>query len=113
MTNKEMAQSLAGLATVYGAIADNAGLPQSTDHGLCGLYCQTKDQVIAAIRAIGGRFNKRNNDDYFMYYDSVRLPGVYVYIDRSKVCRRLNPIYECEPLLSPEEEAEILTEAGA
>ena len=138
MKNSEIAKTLLELANVYGTMPDTGSVsltnkkisestgevikeivgPVDIDSSLpipsLKIYATTKDQVIALIRAIGGKFVKRigwSGDT--MYYDSQRLPGVSVWIYRNLVCRRVTPEYECEPLFSPEEEAEILTEAKA
>lgn len=106
MTHKEIAASLLELANVYETTPDDAGI--SDMGGKVSLYATTKTQVIATIKVIGGKFIKRGDDDYFMYYDSVRIPGVYIYVERSVVCRKIPARYECDPLLSPEDEAEIM-----
>ena len=63
------------------------------------------------ITAIGGRFERRNSD-YYTKLISKTLPEFALCIARDKVCRKI-VTYDCEPLLSPEDEAEIIEVAGA
>lgn len=107
MTNKEAAQSLRALATVYESLEEETPLPSLT----CFAY--TKDQVVRLIKAIGGRFEKdmgdENDEHASIKYKSLKIPGFTIWIYRSKVCKlvRREIEWDCEPLLSPEDEAEI------
>lgn len=116
MTSKEISTSLAEMAKVYDT-GEDLPIPQ------LNVFCSAKDEVVALIRAIGGRFDKdmgreddREDDPYaYMKYSSQRIPGLTIWIDRSKVCKLIRrPVeWECEPLLSPEDEAEIEAQARA
>ena len=106
MTSREISANLAELAKVYDR--DEYLFAPSLN-----CFCSTKDEVVALIKAIGGRFDKdmgREDDPYAsIKYKSQRIPGLTIWIDRSKVCRLIRrPVeWDCEPLLSPEDEAEI------
>lgn len=106
MTSREIAANLRKLADAYDV--DGYLLPPSLN-----AFCRAKDEVVALIKAIGGKFDKdmgREDDEYaFIKYKSLTIPGFTIWIDRSRVCKLIRqPIeWDCEPLLSPEDEAEI------
>ena len=108
MTNKQIAASLLELANVYGTAPDDTDVCRP----LLTLFAQTKEQVIATIKAIGGKFTKHEGvtTDY-MEYRSVKIPNVRISICRDRVCRKI-VTYDCEPLFSHDDEAEIM-EASA
>lgn len=106
MTSREIAANLRKLADAYDV--DAYLMPPSLN-----VFCSAKDEVVGLIKAIGGKFDKdmgRDDDQYAsIKYMSVTIPGLTIWIDRSKVCKLVHrPIeWDCEPLLSPEDEAEI------
>lgn len=106
MNSREIAASLRKLADAYDV--DAYLMPPSLN-----VFCSTKEQVVGLIKAIGGKFDKdmgRDDDQYAsIKYMSLTIPGFTIWIDRSKVCKLVrHPIeWDCEPLLSPEDEAEI------
>ncbi len=106
MTSKEVAATLRKLADAYDV--DAPLLAPSLN-----VFCSSKNEVIALIKAIGGKFDKdmgRDDDQYAsIKYKSLTVPGFTIWIDRSKVCRLVRrPIeWDCDPLLSPDDEAEI------
>jgi len=93
MTNVELSASMQELARIY-ALQENAGLI----HPSLSIVTSTKEELLAVVRAIGGKFTK-SPGDYFMSFRSERLPGVSVLIPRDKVCRKI-VTWDCEPLLS-------------
>jgi hypothetical protein len=69
-----------------------------------GWFWSEKQPFIALVRAtMPGR--KETSNDYISFIPAGA--NLQFTINRSVVCRRLNPEYECEPLLSPEEDAEM------
>lgn len=73
-------------------------------------FCTSKEEVVKAIKAIGGKWLKREssyaNSEYATIdLDSQEFP-ITVSIHRDKVCRR-TITWDCEPLLAPEDEAEV------
>lgn len=66
-----------------------------------------REQIIAAVRALGtGKKNFTDDDISF----EVVLPCAKIIVNapRLKVCRLIRPAeYECDPLLSPDEEKEL------
>lgn len=69
-----------------------------------------KDIFIALVRATkpGRKDTSNSNIDFTPTGANLRFT-----INRDLFCRRLNPEYECEPLLSPDEDAEMESDAGA
>ena len=107
MTNLQFAQKLRLLADRYEA-ADEMAIPSMF------IGCNSKNEARAIIDGIGGAWKKRSygmGEFDSIYFDSVDT-GLTIYMPRNILCRRLNPEYECTPLLKPEEEAE-LENAGA
>jgi len=100
MTNKEFAASLRKLAEVYETHPDFKQI-------ILSMHQYDKEGAADVVRTIGGKWTKE--DAYSDYIDirSNAIPGFYVSLPRNKMCRRLNPEWECTPLLSPEEEAEV------
>jgi hypothetical protein len=72
------------------------------------LFHSHKDLFLAAVRAIGNGKKSGNGTDFEFIYS-----GLHLVADRSAVCRIVTPavpaVYDCLPLLSPEEEAQIET----
>lgn len=102
MTNIEFAVTLEKLAAKY---RENETLPQV---GLSA-WMFTKGDLATALKGFGGKWIKDTSDDISDTLDfrSVHLPGLKLWINRNKVCRRL-VTYECDPIMSPAEEAEML-----
>jgi hypothetical protein len=72
------------------------------------VWCSTKQELLAVIRAIGGKFTKTIGTGEYAYITLVpdRAPELRINISRDRVCRKIVK-WECEPLLLPEEEREI------
>ncbi len=104
MNNSELAASLRALAEVYGAIEQE--LPQPS----MWIFASSKAEALGLVKAIGGTFRKDMGDETKEYSDitlhSVRIAGVRISLPRNKVCRKTVK-WDCEPLLSKEEEAEV------
>ena len=104
MTKQELAHTLRELAQIYEK-PENENLVQPGLH----IFVDTKDQLLALVRAIGGKFTKDMGSEWESYpnvtLESLRL-GVKICIPKDKVCRKVVR-YDCEPLLSPQEEAEV------
>jgi hypothetical protein len=73
-----------------------------------------KDDFIAAVKAIGSGTKGEGLMDNYLKYKSTTTPKGTEFafeINRSKVCKLVRPAqpaeYDCEPLLSHAEEAEI------
>lgn len=105
MTNLELAQRMRELAVIYEDSA-NQFLPRVS----LMIHADTKEDALNLVHALGGKFTKRGwstkDDSYFVYLDSQKLPGVSIMLNRSSVCHRV-VTWDCEPLLSQEEEAEV------
>ncbi len=101
-----IAVGLSELATVYGK-PENADLP--TPIVIVMVY--DKAALVRMIRAIGGKFTKRANE-YSLVLESERAPGVQIDIPRDKVCKKI-VWWDCEPMLSPNDEAEVDAELFA
>lgn len=69
-----------------------------------GWFFSEKEIFLNLVRALKPG-KKVITDNYVDFYPA----GAHIQltIDRNLVCRRLNPVYECEPLLSQEEDAEM------
>ena len=106
--NKAHAATLRQLADIYEAT--------EADIRTTGLsiHAWTKDELVGLIKTFGGKWKKETGttSDYFMKLQSVTIPGLELLISRDSVCRKIVS-YECEPLLKPEEEAELLEVANA
>lgn len=115
MNSHEYAGKLRELAAQLEA-APSFKLPNySTDHyrnsGLENLrYYEEKEPFLAAVRAIGK--GRKVVDD--RYYNFVVADGLlHLSVNREAVCRIVKPAqpaeYDCEPLLSQAEEAQLTT----
>ena len=76
-------------------------------------YYATKDQFLAVAKILPRPLTKSdgyNHDEFRLNYESDAL-DFHASIDRAKMCRLIAPAqpakYECEPLLSAEEEASL------
>lgn len=71
-----------------------------------GNYWTDKDKFLAAVKALGAGVKEWGKDDLTF---KVKSPAeIVLSIQRSAVCRKIQEEkWECEPLLSPEEEAQI------
>jgi len=111
MTNTETAKMLMDLANVYGTTPDEIPLsaPLTTAH------VNTKQAVIDLIKAVGGKFKKEPlyEGADTMLFRSARIPGFDIWVPRDKICRKIPARYECEPLFSAAEDAEIMEVAEA
>jgi hypothetical protein len=101
--NKEHAEKLRKLADIYES--SEKTIPSSGLH----IFVDTKEELINAIKAIGGMFTKETGETW-VTLRSERIHGLNLNIWRDSVCRKI-VTYQCEPLLSPEDEAEVMIEA--
>ena len=113
ITNAQFAQQLRELADRWELLPEETRRPV----GLT-LYCW-HDKTLAAlvVKTIGGHWDKTvkdtNTSFSAMVYTS-RETGLEVQLYRDGICKIVRPAqpaeYECEPLLSPEEEDELMAE---
>ena len=104
--NDQFAQNARRLADIYER-EENADVMRPA----LNIFADTKAEVLKVIRAVGGRWTKHvpgGDLDYHIRLESAAIPGLTVFIPRDKVCRKTVK-YDCEPLLSPEDEAEVET----
>jgi hypothetical protein len=100
VTNLELSATLEALAKKY---RENADLEQVR----LTAWMYEKQDLAALLKGLGGRWAKEiSSEDTFRFSTSI-YPGLVIYIPRDKVCRRI-VTYECDPIMSPEEEAEVL-----
>jgi hypothetical protein len=104
-TNVEFAEKLEELAIKY---RENEALPQPMlFHSIA-----SKEAAATIIRGLGGKWTKKTSPDT-SEYSSITLTsekfGTIISMPRDLVCKR-TVVYDCTPLLSPEEEAELLVE---
>lgn len=106
MTNLEFADTLERLAVKY---RENESIRQVMLYA----HVYEKDAVLSIVKGLGGKWTKTISNDSSEYatvrFDSVEFAPMIVSIPRDKVCRRTIQ-WDCEPLLKPEDEAEILAE---
>lgn len=115
MTSREYANRLRVIADVLEASPEftlpNYSDSHYKDHGIDNLrFYDEKEPFLAAVRAIG---NGRKVVDE-RYYNFVVADGLlHISVNREAVCRIVKPAqvaeYECEPLLSQAEEAQLTT----
>lgn len=102
--NQILGASLAALAARLQQIP-SPDLPFSM-----GMWVYSKEEILAAVRAIGGKWKKEGwtaeGDNYSVRLESVDFPPLQIYCPRDKVCRK-TVTWECEPLFSKAEEAEV------
>lgn len=108
MTNQEFAAKLEAIASIY---KTHEGIRQPSG---IRTYADTKDSLRETIKIIGGRWTKdeRGYGENYQVLIFTHTSGLEVQIDRDKVCRKIVR-YECDPVMSPEEEAELLEDANA
>lgn len=72
-------------------------------------YVWSKEEAQKIIRDIGGKWTKQaSGSEMNAWIELTSLDtGLVIHIPRDKVCKR-TVTYQCEPLLSPEEEAELI-----
>jgi hypothetical protein len=102
LTNKEFAAQLRRLADKWET------LPEMIPRPFMRLYCYTKDEARTILRAFGGHFSKSTDGEEYMIF--THETGLSIQLPRSSVCKRI-VTWDCQPLLSPEEEAEFIEEA--
>ena len=109
MTNQEFASKLRTLADKW------EQLPEQKNTPLLFVENSRKEDAVAIVKGIGGHWTKTiTNPDhpYARVVYASRETGLEVSLYRDSLCRIIRPAqpaqYECEPLLSPDEEAEIL-----
>jgi hypothetical protein len=71
------------------------------------LYYYHKEKFIVAAKALGSATKIFSDGDYAMLRLTAKDAPVTLGIQRDKVCKK-TVTYDCEPLFSPEEVAEIL-----
>lgn len=105
MTNTELASRLRLLAEVYDG-KDDIELA----HPWLSAYVSSKDEAVALVKAIGGKFDKDMGGGDVTYstvtLTSHRIAGFTIKLPRDRVCRK-TVTWDCEPLLSKDEEAEV------
>lgn len=103
--NKANAVVLHKLAEVFSASTVPLVAPYNA------IFVSDKDELVALIRAIGGKFIKHAGTGEYanITFTSKHIEGLRIIISRDKVCRKIIT-YECEPVLSPIEEAELTEE---
>ncbi len=71
-------------------------------------YWSKKDDFLGAVKALGAGKKEWKTDD--LYFVPEGCPEITTVVQRSAICRLVRPAeYDCEPLLSQEEEASIGT----
>jgi hypothetical protein len=89
-------------------------LPHYEDGGDRINYFSDKDGFIAAVRAVGGGTKSVSSDDYkITVATGEQAAQLDLVANRDSVCRKVqDEVWECEPLLSKEEESS-MTEVPA
>ena len=109
MTNAEFADVLERMAAHY-RVDDR--LPEVS----LSLFLSDKDTLRSTLKSLGGKWVKAGMNDNSEYADlrftSPTFGPLTIYIPRSKVCRKI-VTFECDPIMSPEDEAELFAEVGA
>jgi hypothetical protein len=107
MTNIELAGNLEALAAKLRTVPDG-DIPELH----FGAYVWEKASLVAVLQAIGGKWKKqiRGGLDNIRV-ESVDFAPLAITIPRDKVCKK-TVTWDCEPLLSPAEEAEVFAVAG-
>ena len=107
MDNNQFASVLEALAKKY---RENEKLPQLT----LLAWRNSKTELVNALRGFGGKWSKfipKGEDGYSIVLSSVDFAPLQLYIPRDRVCHKIVR-FECDPLLSPEDEAEVLVAAS-
>ena len=109
MTNVEFANHLRKVANVYEFLADDGDIPQFP----ATVHIYSKDELIKAIKSIGGKWEKivKSPEAEYMEFHS-KLCGLTITAPRHLICKR-KVTWDCQPLLSSEEEAAIIEEVNA
>jgi hypothetical protein len=78
------------------------------------IYATGKEEVKKTITLIGGKWSKSisGSEDYQSVNFTHVQTGLVCNVSRDRVCRKIVS-YDCDPIMSPEEEAELLTEPAA
>ena len=108
MTNMELAEQLEKIAAKY---REDDTLPQVG----VSEYFWDKTNLVSAIRGFGGKWIKHdggNDECASIRLESVDYAPMVLSVSKSRVCRRFVS-YECEPLLSPSDEADVEVAMGA
>jgi len=72
-----------------------------------GWYYDEKEKFLAAVKALGPGKKKYTSSD--VEYHVKQGADIQISVNRSTVCRKVQEeMWECEPLLSPEEEAQLV-----
>jgi hypothetical protein len=111
-TSRDLSNNLRRLADW---LDDRAEFPVENSTASCPFISYyEKDDFLAAVRAIGtGEKGVGVMDNYLRFKSTTTPEGTHfaVEINREKVCTLVTPaqpaVYDCEPLLSHAEEAEI------
>lgn len=71
------------------------------------LFFSDKEPFLNLVRAL--KPGRKKIDEWYVKFQPAGSEFLELSVNRDLVCRRLNPEYECEPLLSPQEDAEMET----
>lgn len=83
-------------------------IPQYADPRISVSYYGDKEKFLAAVKALGS--GKKVTSDYHVTFEHGML---HPFINRDAVCRKVQEEkWECEPLLTPEEDAELSASAS-
>lgn len=115
MTSHDLARVLRGMADL---LDSKPVFPMPSYYGNSNLsrfgklrYFGEKDAFIAAAKALGTFTKKYTADELIISCPANGGGEITLEIERNAVCRIVKPAqpaeYECDPLLSPEEDAEI------
>ncbi len=104
MTNAEFAAQLRSFADLY-----DAHPTLRRGYGLT-LYVDTKEEVRSILKSIGGKWGKEV-DSSMRDYPTLTFThhGTGLQVRVSRECRKI-VTYDCEPIMSSEEEAELMAE---
>lgn len=106
MTSHEYAEKLEELAAY---LKSKPEFDTTENHIDFGWAIMSKDKFLPIVRSLGSGQKEFTNTQ--LYYRPIGLPAdveLRIFISRDKVCRKIQEEkWECEPILSPEEEAEL------
>jgi len=81
-------------------------LKHSCPETICTFYGEIeKEGFLDLVRAI--KPGKKHIGEYYVTFRPTGVVNLQLSINRDSICKRLNPVYECTPLLSKEEDAEM------
>jgi len=81
-------------------------LKQSIPDTVCTFYGENqKDSFLNLVRA--SKPGSKHTGEYYVTFRPKNNNTLQFSINRDVICKRLNPVYECTPLLSKEEDAEM------